>query len=397
MEPSHTRVALLIDADNSASTLIPSLLAEAGKFGDVIIRRVYGNWSLSSMHAWQDVAPHYGLEQRHHGQTAPGKNATDIALVVDAMDILYAGAIDHFCLVTSDSDYTPLVLRLRSAGCYVLGIGKSTTPLALQMACTEFVTTDQLLSKPAQPSPVAQPWAPLTPVIDTSVPAPSPTMTVAPMATGPLLSHGPLALLTKAYEAVVQKKGVEWILLSSLGTALKQCDAPFSPAVYGYKDLLTFVKAYPERFETRRQASKGKPVLIRQKHIPSPAQPILAPSSAKATTAPLPKRRKKPASPSPPPPTTTPVLVKTQPPRDASLTMLLIEGYRHAAEKLQEQWVPIPHFGAAIKRLDPQFQAKVYGYKDLPTLVQSCPDLFLTRKQTAGKTKHIEVWLVTGK
>jgi hypothetical protein len=217
------------------------------------------------------------------------------------------------------------------------------------------------------------------------------------MTTGPLLSTEPLALLTKAYEEVAQKEGVEWILLSSIGTALKQVDAPFSPAVYGYKDLLTFVKAYPDRFETRRQASKGKPVLIRQKHAPSPAQPSLLSSSAKATTAPLPKRRKKAASPSPPPPTTTPVLVKTQPPRDASLTTLLIKAYRHAAEQLQEQWVPIPHFGAALKRLDPQFQAKVYGYKDLPTLVQSCTDLFLTRKQTAGKTKHVEVWLVTGK
>jgi len=397
MEQSRTRVALLIDGDNSASISITSLLAEAGKLGDVSIRRVYGNWSLSSMHAWQEIASHYGLEQRHHGQTAPGKNATDIALVVDAMDILYGGAIDHFCLVTSDSDYTPLVLRLRSAGCQVLGIGKPTTPLALQTACTEFVSTDQLLSKPAQPSLVAQPWAPLTPVIDASVPSPSPTRAVASMTTGPLLSTEPLALLTKAYEEVAQKEGVEWILLSSIGTALKQVDAPFSPAVYGYKDLLTFVKAYPDRFETRRQASKGKPVLIRQKHAPSPAQPSLLPSSAKATTAPLPKRRKKAASPSPPPPTTTPVLVKTQPPRDASLTTLLIEAYRHAAEQLQEQWVPVPHFGAALKRLDPQFQAKVYGYKDLPTLVQSCTDLFLTRKQTAGKTKHVEVWLVTGK
>jgi hypothetical protein len=107
MEPSRPRVALLIDGENSTYVSIPSLLAEAGKLGDVMIRRVYGNWSLSSKHAWQEIAPRYGLEQRHHGKTAPGKNATDIALVVDAMDILYSGAIEHFCLVTSDSDYSP--------------------------------------------------------------------------------------------------------------------------------------------------------------------------------------------------------------------------------------------------------------------------------------------------
>ena len=86
------------------------------------------------MHAWQEIVPHYGIEQRHHGQTTPGKNATDIALVIDAMDILYSGAIEHFCLLASDSDYTPLALRLRSAGCQVLGIAKPTTPLALQTA-----------------------------------------------------------------------------------------------------------------------------------------------------------------------------------------------------------------------------------------------------------------------
>jgi NYN domain len=98
MEPSRPRVVLLIDGDNSASVSIPSLLVEAGKLGDVMIRCVYGNWSLSSMHAGQEVAPRYGLEQRHHERTNPGKNATDIDLVVDAMDILYSDAIEHFCL-----------------------------------------------------------------------------------------------------------------------------------------------------------------------------------------------------------------------------------------------------------------------------------------------------------
>jgi hypothetical protein len=397
MEPWRTRVALLIDGDNSASILIPSLLAEAGRLGEVMIRRVYGNWSLSSMHAWQEIAPRYGLEQRHHGQTAPGKNATDIALVVDAMDILYSGAIEHFCLVTSDSDYTPLVLRLRSAGCQVLGIGKPTTPLALQTACTEFVSTDQLLSRPLQPFPAAQPSATLAPVIDASVPAASPPGAVASMMSALPLSTEPLALLVKAYEEVAQKEEVEWVLLSSIGTVLKQLNALFSPAVYGHKDLLTFVKAYPDRFETRRQASKGKPVLVRRRESPAPEKPILAPSSVRARRPPALKTRKKATPPSSPVPPGRPTPAETQPLRDGALTALLIEAYTQAAEKLHEQWVPIPHLGAVLKRLDPEFKAKGYGYKDLPTLLQSCTDLFLTRKQTTGKTKHVEVWLLTGK
>jgi OST-HTH/LOTUS domain len=88
---------------------------------------------------------------------------------------------------------------------------------------------------------------------------------------------------------------------------------------------------------------------------------------------------------------------KTQPPGDGALPALLIKAYTQAAENLHEQWVPIPHLGAVLKRLDPEFRAKVYGSKDLPTFVQSCSDLFLTRKQTTGKTKHVEVRLVTGK
>ncbi|HEY6410625.1 MAG TPA: NYN domain-containing protein [Ktedonobacteraceae bacterium] len=380
MEPSRPRVALLIDGDNSASISIPSLLAEAGKLGDVMIRRVYGNWSLSSMHAWQKIAPHYGLEQRHHGQTTPGKNATDIALVVDAMDILYSGAIEHFCLVTSDSDYTPLALRLRSSGCQVLGMGKPTTPLALQTACTEFVSTDELLSRPLQPFPAAQPTATLASVIDASVSAASPPGAVASMMTALPLSTEPLALLVKAYEEVAQKEVVEWVLLSSIGTVLKQFNALFSPVVYGHKDLLTFVKAYPDRFETRRQASKGKPVLVRRRDIPAHEKPILPPSSVRATTSPALKTRKKATPASSPVPTETPMPGETQPLSDLALTALLIKAYTQAAEKLHEQWVPIPHFGAALKRLDPEFRAKVYGYKDLPTLVQSCTDLFLTCK-----------------
>ena len=97
------------------------------------------------------------------------------------------------------------------------------------------------------------------------------------------LSTEPLALLVKAYEEVAQKEGGELVLLSSIGTMLKQFNALFSPVVYGHKDLLTFDKAYPDRFETRRQASKGKPVLVRRTHAPAPEQPILPPSSVRAT------------------------------------------------------------------------------------------------------------------
>jgi len=276
MNQSRTRVAILIDGDNSASTSIISLLSEAEKLGEVSIRRIYGNWSLSSMHKWEKPAQSYGFEQRHHGQTSPGKNATDIALTIDAMDILYSGTIDHFFLVTSDSDYTPLVLRLRSAGCRVFVIGKQTTPLALQAACTTFVSTDQLQSKPAASLfSVPRSSAIPTPVETSPASARIPTKakTLIP-AEEQLLPTDPLARLRNAYEEVAQKQENEWVRLSDIGTTLKKNDAQFSPTVYGYKDLQALVKAYPDQFETQRQASKGKPILVRWKHIASSKKPV---------------------------------------------------------------------------------------------------------------------------
>jgi hypothetical protein len=211
------------------------------------------------------------------------------------------------------------------------------------------------------------------------------------------LSTEPLALLMKAYEEVAQREQVEWVLLSRIGTVLKQFNGAFSPVGYGHKDLLTFVKAYPERFETRRQASKGKPVQVRRRDTPALDQAALSPSSVRATTTPVPSARKKVTSLSSPVPKGTATPGKTQPLCDVALTALLVKAYSQAAENLLEQWVSIPQLAAVLKRLDPDFRARVYGYKDLPTLVQSCNDLFLTRKQKMGKTKHVEVRLVTGK
>jgi uncharacterized protein (TIGR00288 family) len=372
MGQSRTRVALLIDGENSTSALIASLLAEAEKLGEVIIRRVYGNWSLSSMHGWQESARHYGLEQRHHGQTASGKNATDIALTVDAMDILHSGTVDHFCLATSDSDYTPLVARLRSAGCTVIGIGKPTTPIALQTACTAFIALDQL----AQPVPGIQ----------------RPTASTPPQKEIPLPVE-PLALLMDAYENVAQREEGEWVRLSDIGTWLKQTNALFRPSTYGHKDLLTFVKAYPNQLETRKQASKGKPVVIRRKQAPASAPLVLPPPLEKAT-AQLPSRARKKAAILPPTGEPIPQSSQVFP---EGLAALLTQAYQNAATTLHEEWVPIPNLSVALKKLDPPFTAKAYGYKNLPTLVQKMTDLFRTRKQTEGEIKHIEVWLLPGR
>jgi hypothetical protein len=116
-------VALLIDGENVITPdLIAHILVEAGKMGGVVIRQVYGNWTAPSMQPWKEMMTHYELEPKGNGQANLGRNATDIALVIGAMDLLYRG-VRHFCLVAGDSDYIALVLRLRQEGCTILGIG----------------------------------------------------------------------------------------------------------------------------------------------------------------------------------------------------------------------------------------------------------------------------------
>src|ERR1019366_2784019 len=209
-------VAVLIDGDNIASDHIAPILAEAGKFGGVTIRRVYGNWAVPSMQSWQHMALHYGLEQRHHEQVATGKNAADIALVIDAMDLLYGGDIHHFCIVTSDSDYTPLVRRLRTAGCIVIGIGKPPTPSSLSQACTFFISTEQLfppssLTKKAVAA--SNNAAPDTVQVASSHDSASPV----PVQSLQRASDSQLfVLLAEAYSQEVKDKGSEWIAIPYL-------------------------------------------------------------------------------------------------------------------------------------------------------------------------------------
>jgi hypothetical protein len=144
-------VALLIDGDNIQLTeaQLIQVLQEAGSLGEVIVRRVYGNWAAATKSAWKELVLRYAMKPCHHIHGAPGKNATDIALTVEAMDVCYAG-ITHFCLVTSDSDYTPLIQRLRSSGCYVLGIGNPAKNASLIPSCDRFLPLAQISPEAAK-------------------------------------------------------------------------------------------------------------------------------------------------------------------------------------------------------------------------------------------------------
>ncbi len=239
---------MLIDGDNAQPSLIGEMLAEAGKYGLVTVRRIYGDWTTANMGGWKDTLHTYAIQPIQQFRYTVGKNATDSAMIIDAMDILYTERVDGFCLISSDSDYTRLATRIRENRLFVMGIGKKLTPLAFRNACDIFVYAENL-AKPPTPAPKkkAKP--------DVSSDAAAPKQEAKPEEAKPEVAPDFLALFQKAFDLAVQEDG--WAFLGSLGHHLRQLDPSFDPRTYGYKQLSLLVKGHPEMFDVKRQRGQG--------------------------------------------------------------------------------------------------------------------------------------------
>ncbi len=149
-----SRLAVLIDGDNTTPTIVEALLAEIAKYGSATVKRAYGDWTTPQLKGWKDAINAHAIQPVQQFAYTTGKNATDSALIIDAMDLLYTGNLDGFCLVSSDSDFTKLASRLRESGKTVYGFGEPRTPQALVVACDKFVYLDVLRrpDKPKEPT-----------------------------------------------------------------------------------------------------------------------------------------------------------------------------------------------------------------------------------------------------
>ncbi len=139
-ENKNPRLAILIDADNTFKVIdiIDELFEEISKFGEASVRRIYGDWTQNQMSRWKEILPKHAIQPIQQYANTKGKNATDSALIIDAMDLLYTAPLDGFCIVSSDSDFTRLAIRFRESGKLVYGFGEKKTPESLQAACNEF-------------------------------------------------------------------------------------------------------------------------------------------------------------------------------------------------------------------------------------------------------------------
>jgi hypothetical protein len=238
------KIAVLIDGDNAQSSLLPQMLVEAGRHGQVTVRRIYGDWTTSSMNSWKETLNFHAFQPIQQFRYTVGKNATDSAMIIDAMDLLHSGVVDGFCLVSSDSDYTRLATRIREAGVFVMGIGEKKTPKAFVNACDLFVYTENLVEekKALQKKRTQSSRAKKT----SSDPEPEPEKEEA----------DPMPVLSQAFEMAVGQDG--WARLDVMGNAIYQVDPGFDPRTYGHKQLSRMLNKLKDKFEMRTKDLEGQ-------------------------------------------------------------------------------------------------------------------------------------------
>jgi hypothetical protein len=244
-EPS-LRLAVLIDADNAQAAVIEGLLAEIARFGEATVRRIYGDFTAPTSSSWKKVLQRHAIKPVQQFAYVAGKNATDSTLIIDAMDLLYTRKFDGFCLITSDSDFTGLAMRLREEGLTVLGFGEKKTPEAFRNACHKFVFTEVLRSS-VEAEPVRS-----SSKVATEQKLPS-SQTISE-ATGSRPEFPKQFLLT-ALERSINDTG--WAQLGTFGNYLNKLQPDFDSRLYGYKKLTDLVKAKSDLFVTEERPASG--------------------------------------------------------------------------------------------------------------------------------------------
>ena len=251
MDETPTRnIALLIDADNASWHALDPVLTVLAELGTINIRRVYGNWSKPGLKGWQDMSIKYGLEPQQQFDLTKGKNATDMKMTIDAMDLLFRGRVEGFGIMSSDSDFMPLATRIKQDGLPVYGFGRATTPEGFRTACTQFIDVDKLMADSAPKPP------PATDVpLDQSLPPPIGGAPVRPPAKTAPVDEELLKLLVDAYDASKRdERG--FVSLSAMGQ-LAANRSSFDVRNYGYKRLSDLIEAVPNFQIERREGGRS--------------------------------------------------------------------------------------------------------------------------------------------
>ena len=268
-DDGQRRLAVLNVADNAQASVIEGLLAEVAKFGLASVKRIYGDFTTQQQAQWKKVLLKHSISPVQQFAYTSGKNATDSALIIDAMDLMYTGRFDGMCLVSSDSDFTRLAQRLREEGLTVYGFGEHKTPDPFVQACDKFIYTEVLRAEVPEPVAAAAPAKPAQKraakkQLVTKAPLPEAPAVVAAPPSAPAKATPlplPLDLLRQAIEEASDEEG--WAHLGAMGAYLNKIKPNFDPRLYGQKKLSDLLRKHPRLFSVvERETSAGVKALF---------------------------------------------------------------------------------------------------------------------------------------
>lgn len=281
METNTLKMAILVDGDNAKASSLRIILEEVAKYGKVTIRRIYGDWTDKGMNSWKNLLNELSFTPIQKFTYTSGKNSTDGALIIDAMDILHDQLVDGFCIVSSDSDFTGLAKRIREEGVFVMGVGVKTTPKAFVQSCEVFTYVENLMPPPVPEAALATDTKPKSKArktvksdvadkkeqtgtskfpkkkqeVSRKRPAEAEKNTKVP--------EQVIELVNKAFDYTAYDS--DEVQLSTLGHAIRRIDPSFDVRTYGFRTLLPFLK-YMNLFEIQNKEMGGanNPVIKRK-------------------------------------------------------------------------------------------------------------------------------------
>lgn len=330
------QLAFLVDGDNASATLIEEMLAEASKYGSVIIRRVYGNWTGGGqVNNWKAKLKEFALTPYQQFPNISNrhvtKNATDIALIIDAMDILHDAIVKGFVIVSSDSDYTSLAIKIREHGLFVIGIGKKDTHDSFRRACDVFVSTENLGKEQDDSDEEAK-----------EKDRPRGQRKQRPV-------RDALELLNRAFDSAVNDDGRA--LNGDIGAALRRLDPGFDTRTYGKPSLLNLIEELDDVFEVER-FDRGAIYVQRKGEKKEPERERTKESVPQCTCA--------------------------RPPEE--VIPLLNRAYE-ATEKSPDGWVDTFKLFKTARKIDPAFDSSLYGKEKISHLLEALPSHFVLNRK----------------
>ena len=242
------KLAVLIDADNASYKSIEAIMEEVAKYGIASVKRVYGDWSSDTLKHWREVLLPHAITPVQQFAYTSGKDATDMGLIIDAMDLLYSGALDGFCIVSSDSDFTPLASRIRESGLLVYGFGRKATKEPFVKACDKFIYVENLVEETEELPALNEKDA-----ISTDSNFKQTTVEKQEISDTNIVDRATLNLIYKAIKDNSDDNG--WAYLGAVGTYISAVKPDFDPRTYGRAKLSSLIKML-DLFDTKLVASQ---------------------------------------------------------------------------------------------------------------------------------------------